>query len=433
MKTKSLGGAFVTMSQPGCERSPFRNRECASRWTAPQSCGPRVRQIMKDILIALAVSMFAANGISAQEIESDEDRPFDEGGIYDKPYLTRLRGRTHIGGYTETAFRFEREEGVKEELSFEMVRFNLFTFARVSDRLRVAAEIEFEEGGNEITMELAIIDFEIHPSLNFRAGILLSPLGKFNLAHDSPANEVTDRPLVSTQIIPTTLSEPGMGFYGELHPTTQSRLTYELYLVNGFHTGVLVGSPDGSRVPAGKANFEDNNAHPSFVGRLGLSPVPKFEVGISTHTGPYNVWTSEGLTIDQRRDVTIMALDAEGRWGHFGLMGEYARAMIDVPEESGGIFASDQSGFYAQGMYRFLEGRIAALPASRFAAVLRYDVVDFDLATDGDSGKRVTFGVNFRPTDDTVFKVDYQHNWIRDPFNTQVRAAAILFSVASYF
>ena len=43
-----------------------------------------------------------------------------------------------------------------------------------------------------------MIDFEVHPALNFRGGIILSPLGRFNLAHDSPANELTDRPLVST-------------------------------------------------------------------------------------------------------------------------------------------------------------------------------------------------------------------------------------------
>lgn len=36
---------------------------------------------------------------------ADAPRPFVEGGAYDKPYLTRLLGRTAIGGYAEAHAR----------------------------------------------------------------------------------------------------------------------------------------------------------------------------------------------------------------------------------------------------------------------------------------------------------------------------------------
>ena len=45
--------------------------------------------------------------------------------------------------------------------------------------------------------------------------MILSPLGKFNLAHDSPLNEFTDRPLVSTDLLGVALSEPGFGALGQ--------------------------------------------------------------------------------------------------------------------------------------------------------------------------------------------------------------------------
>ncbi|MCZ6681321.1 MAG: hypothetical protein O7E52_29240 [Candidatus Poribacteria bacterium] len=247
---------------------------------------------------------------------------------------------------TEAHFRFEREEGITEEVTFELKRFNLFTYTPVSDRARIASELEFEEGGEEIKIELATIDFEIHEALTFRGGIILSPLGRFNLAHDSPANDLTDRPLVSTEITGTALSEAGMGFFGAFYPSANSRLTYELYAVNGFNDGVLGGSPDGTRIPEGKGNFEDNNQNPAFVGRVAISPHPSLEVGVSGHTGPYNVHTVEGLEVDEKRSLTIFVLDGEVRWNRFELQGEYARASVDIPEQLLGLQAEDQQGLY---------------------------------------------------------------------------------------
>ena len=78
------------------------------------------------------------------------ETPLVRGGIGDKPFIKGIGGRTHFGGYTEVHFRYEREEGITEELTFEPKRFNIFTYTPVSDRLRVASELEFEEGGEEI-------------------------------------------------------------------------------------------------------------------------------------------------------------------------------------------------------------------------------------------------------------------------------------------
>src|SRR6185503_1626814 len=117
-----------------------------------------------------ATSADAADTTSAQPAGDALPRPFVAGGIYDRPFITRGLGRTRFGGYAETTLRFERENGVTEELSFLLPRLNLFAFAPVSERVRLAAEIEFEEGGEEVTVELAIIDLEIHDALTFRGG-----------------------------------------------------------------------------------------------------------------------------------------------------------------------------------------------------------------------------------------------------------------------
>ena len=384
-------------------------------------------------LLRFAVVVIATTIGSDAVLAQEEREPLVKGGIGDKPFINRTgTGSTLIGGYTEAHFRYERQDGLTEEITFEAKRFNLFTYTPVSDRVRVASELEFEEGGEEIKIEIAIVDFEIHPSVTARGGVILSPLGRFNLAHDSPAHELTDRPLVSTQIIPTTLSEAGMGIYGAFYPTAGSRVTYELYGVNGFNENVLEGDPDGTRVAAGKGNWEDNNNRPSWVGRFAVSPDAMYELGFSFHTGPYNVWRLDDLDVDERRDVTIVALDWEARWRQLEFLGEYAAASIDVPPESQ-VFQSKQSGYYAQLNADFWSDKVSAIPGSEFTAVARYGFVDFDTEGAGDDHRRVTLGLNFRPSADTVLKLDYQRNRTRDPFENVGKGAAVLFSMATYF
>ncbi|HDY88109.1 MAG TPA: hypothetical protein ENH82_08365 [bacterium] len=391
----------------------------------------------KIIFIFLCLLIGSANLLAQDTVpESEtEERPFVEGGAYDKPYLYKLAsGRAAVGGYAETHFRYERENGVTEEITFLPKRFNLFMHAVISERFRMASELEFEEGTEEIKLELAILDFEIHPALTFRGGMILSPLGKFNLAHDSPANLLTDRPLASTQIIPTTLSEPGMGIFGAFYQTAKSRMTYELYAVNGFNSNIIEESKEGTRVAEGRGNIEDNNNIPSFTGRITYSPIPEGEVGFSWHTGQYNKSKMEGLVVSEKRNLTIVAFDGELRYGRFEFLGEYAHASIDLPENLlGTIFARKQQGFYLQSSFNFMKGFFKLLPESYFVGIARLGWVDFDSELEGDTHKRLTLGLNFRPTADSAFKLDYQYNWVRDRFNVQTPSAAILFSVATYF
>ncbi len=164
-------------------------------------------------LILLGLVIPAANAVGQQQ-DTIVGRPFVRGGVYDRPYLTRLLGRTAIGGYAEMHARWQRADGVTEERGFELKRWNIFTATDVSDFVRISAELEFEDGGEEVRIEFAAIDLRVAPSLTIRGGMLLSPIGRFNLAHDSPLNEFTDRPLVSTGLLGVALSEPGLGALG---------------------------------------------------------------------------------------------------------------------------------------------------------------------------------------------------------------------------
>lgn len=375
-------------------------------------------------------------GLCNAHAEDTTRVPHVRGGIYDRPYLFRPSARVAIGGYAEAMMRTEYTDGVFENLSFEARRFNIFLFSSVSDLIKVTAELEFEHGTEEIKLETAIADIQFFEEVNFRAGILLSPLGKFNLAHDSPRNEFTDRPLVSTQIIPSTFSEAGLGVYGTffLPSSVAGRLTYESYLVNGLNDDVILGG-DGTSIPAGRPSAfeEDNNGSPAFVGRLAWVPGFGGELGVSLHTGLYNTHSVEGLTIDERRRLSIVAIDAEYAIGPLNLRGEFAHARINVPSSLIGFYAERQAGVYGEAVCEVFSHVLPMFPRSTLAIGARYDMIDLDTDIIGADTHRLTVGLNLRPVPETAIKLDYQHNWIFDRINNESRTAVMQFGVATYF
>jgi hypothetical protein len=385
------------------------------------------------IALSIATATAGAQQDSARAPSDSAERPMVRGGVYDKPFQTRLFGRTAVGGYAEAHARYQRVDGLQDETGFSAKRFNLFVNSRVSDFVRFGAELEFEDGAEEILLEYAAIDVRVHPSLTLRGGMVLSPLGKFNLSHDSPLNEFTDRPLVSTEILGVALSEPGFGAFGQVRASRTGRFTYEVYATNGFHDGLVLDSEDGTRIPLGRRNFEDNNGSPAIVGRIAWSPKLDYEVGLSAHHGAYNTFNLEGARVERRRNLTIAVVDAEAKVAGFRFTGEAARASIDIAEGLRGIYASSQRGVYVEAVKDFWRGKVSTMPRSAFAAKARWDYVDFDSDIDGTSIAQVTAGLNFRPTEDSVIKLDYVRGRGRDQFNNAGEHAFLLASIATYF
>jgi hypothetical protein len=346
------------------------------------------------------VVLFAGLGGIAGESWAEE-QTLPASPTYRKPFL--VRGRASVGGYMDMEFKANGDGS-----TFDQHRFVPFIFAEVSERVHVASEIEFEHGGfvsgsdetdGEIKIEFATLDFKLSEALNARGGVILSPLGRLNIFHDAPLLDLTERPLVNRNIIPTTLSEAGMGIYGFIYPSELVVIDYEAYLVNGFD-GAAVDSGGAFNIRGARGSqAADNNNSRAFVGRLGVSPALGTEFGVSVHTGDYD---AEG-----ERNLTIAALDA--RWGHgpVELVGEGAMARGDYAAAgSGDEETAEAAGFYAEGRLHFLAGALRALPQSVFTGVVRFDYVDMNQNADGADQRRITFGLNFRPTEETVLKND---------------------------
>ncbi|MCC6750939.1 MAG: hypothetical protein IT371_25005 [Deltaproteobacteria bacterium] len=369
-----------------------------------------------------------------------QTEPLVRGGIYDRPYLVRVGSAVAVGGYIDLSGGYRREEGVSDGFSFEARRFNIFLSSTITRFIRLTSELEFEHGAREIALETALVDLLFHHAINLRAGILLVPVGRFNITHDSPRYDVVDRPLVSTRIIPSTWSDVGGGVFGAFYPGRRHRLTYELYLVNGLGDGLLAA--DGTRLSEGRMvrRFEaDNNGSPAVTGRLAYSPPGGLEVALSFYTGVYNRFRVDGRAVDDARWVTVLAADAEFERGRLTLRGEGALAILDVPGSLRDLAATRQLGFFLEGSYRVLQRRLWRFEQASLAVTSRVEFVDLAYGYRrtgeglGDEVTRLTLGLSFRPAPTTALRLVYHHDWLMDAFHRPSRGAGVLGGLATYF
>lgn len=370
-----------------------------------------------------------------------KEQPMVKRGIYDRPYLYRYGSAIALGGYVDLAANYMQEEGITDGFSFEARRFNLFVFSSISRFVRLTAELEFEHGTAEIALETALVDIRLHSMLNIRGGILLPPLGRFNISHDSPIYDLVDRPLVSKQIIPSTYSDVGGGLYGVFHFGRSHQLTYEIYVVNGLTAGIVSGSSDGTRIANGKSASlfeEDNNGVPAVTGRLGYTMPFGVEVGLSGYAGIYNQPKKDGEEVGTARWLKLLVVDAEFSKGPLTIRGEAAWAWIDVPENLKPIYATFQWGFYTDISLRIWKGRVLMLRNASLTVVTRIDYIDLHVGQRngkniGDETVRLSVGLSFRPAPQTSLRLLYQHNWMTDSFDNPSRKGGVQLGLATYF
>ena len=375
--------------------------------------------------------------------------------IYARPFVKAPK--TIIGGYIDfTISDCEGKPGAphnkdgsrdcRNGIDFDQERFVPFFYSQVTDRLSVAAELEVEHGGpqgnqgdGDIKMEFATMDYRFNDAFNLRGGIILMPMGRFNLIHDSPLNDLPLRPMVSRLILPSTFAESGIGFYGTFYPTQLSKIDYEFYLTNGFSgDNGQFSVEEGSGLRSARGSFQkDNNRNKAIVSRVSFSPVLGVEVAGSIHHGKWDK--------NDEHDLTLLAIDGNLQRGPFDIQGEAAWANAEghgtrtIDDNDNVIFTQDTTGatrrrqavdfrsyvvpenmfgYYVQLNYHFMpEAFTRALPSyfgqdSTFTGVIRWGQVDTNTDDDNNPNAidRLTLGLNFRPIEDSVIKFAYTFN-----------------------
>ncbi len=377
--------------------------------------------------------------------------------LYAKPFVSAPKAT--VGGYADIQYNALTRSNLdnRSRNTFNQVRMIPFIYSDVTDRIKFATEIEFERGGTnnnqsdgEIKLEFAQIDYLFNENINFRGGIILVPMGKFNLLHDSPLNDLVDRPMVARMIMPSTWSEAGAGLYGTVYPGKLSKVDYEIYVINGFQPTVSNNTVAGQGTVitdlAGMRNARGSLARTThddkaIVGRLAYSPLLGIEVAGSAYHGLFNNRAVAGGPNNFDSYINMYAIDWTLQKGPWEFIGESHWVRISGNQVGANVGPAGMAGYYVQLNYHFLPEFLKKLApnhftdASTFTAVVRWEQIDTDtsdltrnaclagiaLASSCPGNvrelNRLTIGLNYRPIEDTVFKFEYQFN---NQVNTQV-------------
>lgn len=365
--------------------------------------------------------------------------------IFERPFLASWKAPVAIGGYFETNTQYMGTDGVTDGFSFQFRRLTVFLSSSIGRKIKFLTEIEFEDGTKEINIEHAALDFEFHPLLNLRGGIIMNPIGAFNQNHDGPRWDFIDRPVSATGIIPATLSNAGFGIHGKYF-TDKVILGYEAYLTNGFDERIIDNEDNRTSLAAGKSNpekFEESNSGlPAFTGKLALKHTREGEIGLSYFGGVYNKWKKDGVMIDKKRKVSIYAFDFNtiiAKQTH--VTGEIAYVIVDIPSSSPMQYGSEQWGGFIDLVQPVYKGSVLKFEKSILNFCFRFEYVDYN--TDpiensydklGDDIIAFVPGISFRPGSETVIRLNYRfhrsHDFLNNPPS---RTGGIQFGLSSYF
>ena len=400
------------------------------------------------------ILLLCGNSVKAQELDSIIQRtPIDTSktllnmdAAYNRPFLSVGKMPVALGGYLEANTYYASEDGVSEGLSFQARRLTMFMSASITKRIKFLSEMEFEDGTKEIGIEFAAMDVAFHPLLNFRGGIIMNPIGAFNQNHDGPKWEFVERPDVGVNMLPATWSNAGFGLYGKTYKGDWV-LGYEAYLSNGFDNSIIDNEENRTFLPASKENeerFEESNSGKALMtGKLAIKNRNIGEIGLSYMGGIYNKFEDDGVTLDQKRRLDVFAIDMNTTIKRTGtyLVGEVVWVMVDVPTTYTQQYGNKQQGAFIDIVQPILKRKIFDWDNAVLNVSARLDYVDWNIGkfketnTEiGDDLWAITPAISFRPSAQTVFRLNYRYQWQTDILNNpSARTAAWMFGFSTYF
>ncbi len=403
------------------------------------------------LLTLLLINVAGAQNDTTLMIHLPEQEPagttLNMDATYDRPFLIKKESPVSIGGYLEANTIHATEEGLTEGLTFQARRLSVFMASSIAKRISFLTELEIEEGGRSILIEFASMDVTLHPMLNLRGGIIMNPIGAFNQNHDGPKWEFVERPDVATQMLPATWSNAGFGLFGKFHQQDWI-FGYEAYLTNGFDERIIDNEMHKTYLPASKLNeerFEENfSGQPLTTLKFAIKNRNWGEVGLSYMGGRYNkVWEGGMQLAPSHQSLNTFAFDFKFQIPGAGttFTGELVKILIDVPQTYTQQYGNNQQGFYVDIVQPILKKPMLGWDNAHFTLATRLDYVDWNVGKFKETGTNigehqwaVTPAVSFRPSGQTVFRLNYRYQWTADILdNDAVPTASWLLGFSTYF
>lgn len=366
--------------------------------------------------------------------------------IYNRPALKFDKLPVSLGGYVESNWQHMATDGISEGHQFQFRRVTLFVSSTISKRIKFLSEIEFEPAEKEVAVEFAAVDVEFHPMFNLRAGMIVNPIGAFNQNHDGPKWEFTDRPISATQLLPATWSNTGFGVYGKNYKNDWM-FGYEFYLSSGFDNSIIENNLNKTYLPASKDNterFEESaSGEPLVTAKIALKNAKIGEIGLSYMGGAYNKFKDDGIIIDQKRRLDVFAIDFNTtiKKTNTFITGEWAWIFVDVPGTFTQQFGNKQKGGFADIVQPLVKKRMLGWDDAVLNLACRLEYVDWNVGTFkqtneniGDHLWSIMPAISFRPTAQTVFRLNYRFQKQVDILsNPPATTAGFSFGISTYF
>jgi hypothetical protein len=322
-----------------------------------------------------------------------------------------------IGGYGEVLYENHNGSDNTKSDQIDMLRAILYFGYKFNDKWVLNTEIELEHA-DEAFVEFAYLDYLHDEALNFRGGLVLVPVGIVNELHEPTVFLGAKRTMVENKIIPTTWRENGGGIFGDI-----GAASYKLYVVNSLDAtvddpakpsgGFTAGGIRGGRQKGSKAKAEDF----SVVGRLDYEIAQGITIGGSVYGGEQgqDVGVDAGFVLGEahimarKGGFTFNALAVGTKLSNADDLND-ANSLTGTGNEAG----EQMFGWYTELGYDILsgsdKGELQLTPYVRLEQVdtqskkaegstVDADAYDYDI---------VTVGLNFKPIDEVVLKLEHQ-------------------------
>lgn len=307
-----------------------------------------------------------------------------------------------IGGYGEAIFS---DFAGSKTSTADFVRNIIYVGYKFDDKWVFNSEIEIEHA-DEIFLEFAYLEYLQSDAFNFRAGLLLMPMGFVNEMHEPTTFRGPTRPETERRIIPSTWRENGAGILGG-----SGNFSYKLYVTSGLDAaGFDEDGLRGGRQKGSRALTEDV----AVTARVDYSADCGLDFGLSGYYGDSGQGQA-GLA-----DATTSIFDAHLQYEYEGLRirGLYAMAEVDdtvqVSATNGAVVGEEMDGWYIEAGYDVAsaidpESGHAVTPFVRYEQLDTHASVDPSLTADPMQDETITtMGIDWQPISNIVFKAAYQ-------------------------
>lgn len=329
-------------------------------------------------------------------------------------YGRKVLEKTRFGGYGELDYVFRKENGNGNGgNTFEPRRFVLYVTSDLADWVTLNSELEWEHGGvpdggpdGGVSVEQAFLDFKLAKPVNFKAGVMLVPVGAINLNHEPVNFNSTTRPQLDQIIIPSTWQEMGAGIHGKLG----DRVDYQLLVMTGLD-GSKFSAENGIR--EGRQDFgKDSNRNQAVTGRIEIRPYTNLYTNFSFYTA------NSAPAGKPAAYTTVAAFDGKYSIGDFDIAGEYAHVYQDNPALLSSDIGHNMSGYWVEGAYHAMpktwkQGKLAEADTILFYRWSEFNTQDGGAVDPTKVSGRfdrnyTTFGIVFKPVTTVAIKADYQ-------------------------